>query len=107
MKELEARTPSKTNTIGSIHGNKRESATKDRKDWVCCEGCMCWSYPSCYRVAQVVAARDDVHFRCFFSTMKILIQCQVFVDREKVSRKEFIEMKESFTLLGRTSKVEL
>ena len=106
MKESSAQTPSKNDIISCICGKKRESAAKDRKDWVYCEGCMCWSHPSCYRVVQVLVARDDVYLLCFFCTRKILIQCQALVVREEVSRKGFTEMKD-FTLLGRTSKVEL
>ena len=44
---------------------RRESAAKDKRDWVQCDRCKCWSHLSCYRIAQNVIAKEDVQFYCF------------------------------------------
>ena len=49
---------------------KRESAAKNKRDWVQCDLCRCWSHPSCYRIAQSVVAKEEVPFYCFFCQMK-------------------------------------
>ena len=43
---------------------------KDKKDWVQCDRCKCWSHPSCYRIAQNVIAKEDMQFCCFFCVME-------------------------------------
>ena len=94
-----ANTPCKTDVINCICGKNRESAAKDKRDWVCCEGCTCWSHPTCYRVAQVVVAKDDVHFLCFFCSTNILMRWQALLDRVEVSCKATAEVQESLSSL--------
>ena len=51
-------------------GKRRESAAKDKRDWVQCDLCRCWSHPSCYRIAQSVVAKEEVPFYCCFCQME-------------------------------------
>ena len=66
IKQQSAKTPSKVDVIMCIYGRNRESAARDRKDWVQCETYSSWLHPTCYKIAQVVVAQEDVHFLCFF-----------------------------------------
>ena len=62
-KGLLAKTPNKADVIMCICGKNRESAAKDRRDWVQCQDCRNWSHPSCYKIAQVVVAADGVEYK--------------------------------------------
>ena len=85
-KGLQAKTPAKGDTINCVCGRNRESAAKDRRDWVQCQVCGNWSHPSCHNVAQVVVARDDVPFICFFCTMSALSRMQGLFKRYEVDQ---------------------
>ena len=78
-----------------ICGKNRESVTKDKKNWVSCEVCPCWAHPSCYKLAQVVVAQDDVRFICFLCAMSIFVQFQDFIARQEVRSSDVIAKKES------------
>ena len=99
----EAKTLCKTNVT---NWKNRESVAKDKRDWVCCEGCTHWSHPPCYRVAQVVVAKDDVHFLCFFCLTNILMQWQAFLDRVEVSCKVTTECRKVLALYRRKWQLE-
>ena len=43
------KTPNKADVIRCICEKNKESAAKDRRDWVQCQDCRNWSHPSCYR----------------------------------------------------------
>ena len=51
-------------------GRKRELAAKDKKDWVQCNRCKCWSHLSCYQIGQNIIAKEDVQFYFFFCVME-------------------------------------
>ena len=92
--------PSIVDIIRCICGRNRKSAAKDRKDWVQCETCSSWSHPSCYKIAQVVVAQEDVHFLCFFCAITKLMVVQRFIDNEDIRMNEVAQLKEEITTLN-------
>ena len=53
-----AGTPAKGEVIYCICGKNRESAVKNKKDWVKCGRCERWSHLSCYKIATAAVAQD-------------------------------------------------
>ena len=94
-----AKIPSKVDVIRCICGRNRESEARDRKDWLQCETCSSWSHPSCYKIAQVVVAQEDVHFLCFFYAIRKLMVVQRFIDNEDIHLNEVAQLKEEIATL--------
>ena len=93
-KGLLAKTPNKADVIRCICGKNRESAAKDRRDWVQCPDCGNWSHPSCYKIAQVVVAADGVPFLCFFCVMTLLTRMQGVFRNQVVREQQDIKLGE-------------
>ena len=98
-----AGTPAKGEVIYCICGKNRESAAKNKKDWV---ECGRWSQLLCYKIATAAAAQDEVRFFCFFSVMETIAKVSDLVngshqhqDSLKALSEEIKELKKNAKLI--------